>query len=101
MLTLIAGCATKADYNYVNEAKKYGNKGFAEILNGDGTLAKNNFHRSTQILSSGVKEHALKAHNRARWQSGFNNALVWQHKLAWQSLQQSPAPALISNKVMQ
>lgn len=74
MLTLIAGCATKADYNYVNEAKKYGNKGFAEILNGDGTLAKNNFHRSTQILSSGVKEHALKAHNRAKWQSGFNNA---------------------------
>ncbi|MDN3525911.1 serine protease [Halomonas sabkhae] len=73
---LISGCASKADYSYVKESKKYGNKGFEAIIQGNEGVAKSSFHRSTRILAAGVEEHVEKASSRAKWQRGLNDAFT-------------------------
>lgn len=72
LTVLLTGCATKADYNYFQDAKRLGNNGFDAVLQGNDNAAKTQFQQSTQTLSTGVYQHTQKAKKRAGWQSGLN-----------------------------
>lgn len=73
---LLSGCATKSDYNYFNDARRLGNNGFEAVLQGNDHAAKTQFQQSTQVLSTGVYQHAQKAKKRASWQTGLNNIVT-------------------------